>query len=306
TNIGAAHPVSGEGKPIDSIMNEKITNDAVAKIKAAAARHGRNAEWAEKAVRESVSITDEEALKLHVIDLIAENVDDLLAKLDGRTTKVSVGEVTLRLDHPRVVHIEISFMEKLRKLITNPSVVFLLFSLGGLGIVLELYHPGAILPGVVGAICLILALYAFQTLPINYAGVALILLAILLFIAEIKVVSHGLLTVGGVISLILGGTLLINDVSPAVQVSKTLLYTVGGFILVILLIVIYLVAKVRRNVPFVGREGMVGKTAEARGDGFVFVEGALWKAECEEPLLPGEKVVVTAVDGLTLKVKKQN
>ena len=306
TNIGAAHPVFGQKEDVDSVMTEKVTNDAVAQIRATAHKRGRNAEWAEKAVRESVSITGEEALELNVIDLIAEDLDDLLAQIDGREVELPEGNRRLNLKDARVENIEITFMQRLRRLITDPSVVFILFSLGGLGIVIELYNPGAIFPGVVGAICLILAFYGFQTLPINYAGVALILLAILLFIAEIKVISHGLLTVGGIISLMLGGMLLIDDIDPAVQVSRTVLFTVGGFLLVVLLLVMWLVAKVHLRRPFVGSEGLVGKKAEVRTPDMVYVEGALWQAESDEPLQPGDRVEIVAVDGLTLRVRKLN
>ena len=203
TNIGAAHPVSGDGQKIDSVMNEKITNDAAAQIKAFADKRHRNAKWAEQAVRQSVSITDKEALDSNVIDIRAEDYDDLLKQLNGRKTEVPAGEKILNLLGARTKDVKHTFVQKLLEIITSPDVAFILFSIGGLGIVLELYNPGAILPGVVGAICLILAFYSFQTLPINYAGVLLIILAIILFIAEVKVVSHGLLTVGGVVALIL-------------------------------------------------------------------------------------------------------
>jgi membrane-bound serine protease (ClpP class) len=303
TNIGSAHPVSGGGE-IDSIMSEKITNDAVAQIKAAAEERGRNKEWAEKAVRESVNITDVEALGLNVIDLRAENLQDLLAQLDGRETEVPSGPVTLDLKNASTLEIEITFVQRMLEVITSPSLVFIMFSIGGLGIMLELYHPGAIFPGVVGAICLILAFYASQQLPINWAGVALIMLAIVLFILEVKIISHGLLTIGGIISLFLGGLMLIDTVDPELQVSKSVLYTVVILVGLCASAMIWLIVKAARNKPFIGKEGLIGKTAEVRRKGMVFVNGALWKAESDGELEVGTKVVIVEVNDLILKVNK--
>ncbi len=304
TNIGAAHPVSGDGKEIDSVMNEKITNDAVAQIKAAAETYGRNADWAEKAVRESVSITDKEALELNVIDIRAINIEDLLEQINGRTVKLQDSEKIMSLTNYRVEDQKISFIHRVLLIITQPNIAFILFSLGSLGLMLELYNPGSIFPGVVGAFCLILALYAFQTLPINYAGLALILLAIILFIAEIKVVSHGFLTVGGVISLFFGGLMLIDTVDPTLQVSKSVLITVVLCVGVIAAIAAYLVIKTHSKRPFSGGEGMVGKIAEVRKKGMVYVDGALWKANFVDEVAEGDKVEVISMDKLTLKVKK--
>jgi len=304
TNIGAAHPVSGSGEEIDSVMNEKITNDAVAQIRAAAEKRGRNAEWAEKAVRESVSITDNEALELNVIDIRADNLDDLLDKLEGKETDVPMGNVVMKLKDARTIEIKISFVHRILELITTPDIAFILFSIGGLGIVLELYNPGAILPGVVGAISLILAFYAFQTLPINYAGLALIMLGVILFIAEIKVISHGLLTIGGIISLFLGGLMLIDTVDPSMKISLSILITVVACIGVIVIIATWLVIKAARNRPFIGQEGMAGKIAVVKKDGFVYVNGALWKMSSEDQLEIGDKVEVVSVDNMVLIVKK--
>lgn len=304
TNIGAAHPVSGGGQEIDSVMNEKVTNDAVAQIKAAAARHGRNVEWAEKAVRESVSITDEEALELNVIDVIARDLPDLFDQIDGDTVQMASGEAVLEVRDADVREIEMSFVYKLLTILTSPDVAFILFSIGGLGIVLELYNPGAILPGVVGAISLILAFYSFQTLPINYAGVLLILLAIILFIAEVKVTSYGMLTVGGVISLFLGGLMLIDTVDPNLQVSRALLIWMTIIIGIIVALVVFMVARAHRSKPFVGHEHLVGTTGVIRQEGMVYIDGALWRVESEETFEIGTKVEVTSVEGLRLKVKK--
>ncbi len=306
TNIGAAHPVSGEGQKVDSIMNEKITNDAVAQIRAAASKRGRNALWAERAVRESVSITDKDALDSNVINVRAENFTDLLRQLDGRETELPYGKKTLNLTNAQTVTIKHTFVQKLLEIITSPDVAFILFSLGGLGIVIELYNPGSILPGVVGAISLILSFYAFQTLPINYAGVLLILLAVILFIVEIKVVSHGLLTVGGVVSLVLGGLMLIDTVDPTLRVSWSVLITMAVLIGLTLITVLFMVVKANRHKPFIGQSALIGKHGVAHADGFVYVDGALWKAEPDQPLAVGDKIEVVGVENLTLKVRKLN
>ncbi len=304
TNIGAAHPVAGGGQEIDSVMNEKITNDAVAQIKAAAQKRGRNAQWAEKAVRESVSVPDSEALALNVIDVRAKNVDDLLAQIDGREVELPSGKKKLSLKDAIVKEIEISLVHKILDIITQPDVAFILMSIGGLGIMLELYNPGSIFPGVVGAIALILAFYSFQTLPINYAGLALIILAAILFIAEVKIVSHGLLTIGGVISLFLGGLMLIDTVDPSLRISKSVLISMVAFIGVCVFLVSWLVVKASKHRPFTGNEGMIGRIGEVRNGGFVFVEGALWKAESDEPFEVGSKVEIIGANNLLLKVKK--
>ena len=304
TNIGAAHPVSGEGKDIDSIMNEKVTNDAVAQIKAAAERRGRNVEWAEQAVRESKSITNREALEMHVVDINARDLDDLFDQINGRTVDLPSGKREVHTHNAIVERVESTFVQRVLQVLSDPNIVFILFSIGGLGIVLELYHPGAILPGVVGAISLILAFFASYVLPINYAGVALILLAVVLFIAEIKITSAGLLTIGGLVSLFLGGLMLVDTVDPNLQVSKSVLFAVVTCVGVCVAFVMWFVVKAMKNRPFTGQEGMVGKTAEIRSNGMVYVDGALWHVESNEALTPGMKVEVIGVDKLKLVVRK--
>ncbi len=306
TNIGAAHPVAGSGDEIDSVMNEKVTNDAVAQIRAAAEKRGRNAEWAENAVRQSVSITDNEALELNVIDLRAEDLDDLLEQIDGREAELPKGDVVVKVKNARTKDIPISVVHQFLRIITSPDIALILFSIGGLGIMLELYNPGAIFPGVVGAISLILAFYAFQTLPINYAGLALIILAILLFIAEIKVVSHGLLTIGGLISFFLGGLMLVDTVDPSLRVSLSVLITLALLVTLCAGLAAWLVIRAHKRQPFSGDEGMIGKDAEVRKQGFVYVDGALWKAKATDggELIVGNIVKIVGVDKLTLIVKK--
>ncbi|MFH1686803.1 MAG: nodulation protein NfeD [bacterium] len=308
TNIGAAHPVSGGGQEIDSVMNEKITNDAAAQIRAAAAKRGRNAEWAERAVRESVAITDKEALDSNVIDIRAVDIEDLLAQIDGRETETPDGAKVMALKQARTEHVKISWIYRFLDTITQPDIAFILFSLGSLGLMLELYNPGSILPGVVGAICIILAFYAFQTLPINYAGLALIILAILMFIAEVKIVSHGLLTIGGLISLFLGGLMLVDTVDPGLRVSMGVLVTVVLCVGVVVALAAWLVIKAARRQPFIGQEGMLGKTCEVRKPDFVYVDGALWKAVSADgvALEIGATVEIVGIDKLTLKVKQIN
>ncbi len=306
TNIGAAHPVAGSGEEIDSVMNEKVTNDAVAQIRAAAEKRGRNADWAEEAVRQSVSITDNEALKLNVIDLRAENLDDLLEQIDGREAELPMGDVVMKVKNARTKDIPISVVHQFLRILTSPDIALILFSIGGLGIMLELYNPGAIFPGVVGAISLILAFYAFQTLPINYAGLALIILAILLFIAEVKVMSHGLLTIGGLISFFLGGLMLVDTVDPSLRVSLSVLITLALLVTVCAALAAWLVIRAHRRQPFIGDEGMIGKDAEVRNKDLVYVDGALWKAKTTDggELIVGSIVKIVSVDKLTLIVKK--
>ncbi len=304
TNIGSAHPVSGDGKDIDSLMNEKVTNDAVAQIKSYAEKHGRNIEWAEKAVRESVNITDKEALELGVIEFTAETIDDLLDQLDSLEVETVAGIAILSMKKRKVVPIEMTIAEKILKLLSSPDFIMILMTIGIAGISIELYNPGAILPGVVGVLSLILILYSSQTLPYNVAGVALIVFAVALFIAEIKVVSHGILAIGGMVSFFLGGTMLFDSVDPTLQVSKSLLVAIVSVIGILMVIVMTVVIRDRKRRPAIGNEGMVGLTAEARSNEMVYINGALWKAESDETLHNGDKVIIIAVHKLLLKVKK--
>ena len=306
TNIGAAHPVGGGGEEIDSVMNEKVTNDAVAQIRAAAEKRGRNADWGEKAVRQSVSITNNEALEINVIEIVAKDMDDLLAQLDGRATEIPSGAKTVHVKDARVEQIKTTFKQRVLEVITSPDIAFILFSIGGLGIVIELYNPGAIFPGVIGAISLILAFYAFQTLPINYAGMALIILALILFIAEVKIISHGLLTVGGIISFVLGGLMLVDAVDPGMKISLSLLITMAVLVALVLIVVVWLVVRASKRQVFTGEEGLVGKTTEVRKDHFVYVDGALWKIESDDILEVGNKVEILGVNNLKLIVRKLN
>ncbi len=308
THIGAAHPVSlGEGKE-SKTMSEKIVNDTVSYIKTIAKTRGRNAEWGEKAVRKSVSITEEEALKLNVIDLISTDLQDLLAKIDGKVIKFDGMTRTLMTKGIKPRPLEMSWRYRFLDIISNPSIAYILLMLGIYGIFFELSNPGSILPGVVGGIFLILAFYALQMLPISYAGLALILFAIILFIAEIKVVSHGLLSVAGVISLFLGSLMLIESPTEYMKISLSVIIPAvavsGGFFV----FAVTKAIKARLAKPTTGKEGIIGEIGVAvtalSPEGKVAIHGEFWKAESEQPVEPGEKVQVIGIDNLILKVKK--
>ncbi len=304
THIGAAHPVTlGEGKE-NKTMSEKIINDTIAYVKNIAKARGRNAEWAEKAVTKSVSITEEEAVKLHVVDFISPDVQDILSKVDGRVIKLD-GGLTRTLQtkgvKPRSVHM--SWREKLLDVISNPQIAYYLLMLGGMGIFFELSNPGAILPGVVGGIFLILAFYALQVLPVNYAGLALIL-----FIAEIKVMSHGLLAVGGVISLFLGSLMLFQSPGEYMQLSLSVIIPAVLVTSCFFIFAMTMAIRARLKKPTTGLEGLIGETAivtlPLAPEGKVSVHGEFWNATSDQPIEAGEKVKIIGVQNLRLKVKK--
>jgi len=307
TNIGAAHPVA-VGEKMDKEMAKKVTNDAAAYIRSLAEARGRNVRWAEDAVRKSVSATEKEALELKVIDLIAKDLDELLKKIDGRKVKTVFGEQTLRTAQAKLFREEMGFRQRVLDLISDPNVAYILMLLGIYGLFFELTNPGSIFPGVLGGICLILAFYAFQTLPVNYAGILLIILAIILFILEVKIVSHGILTLGGIISMIIGSIMLFESPAPFFRLS---LYVILPAVIVTALffvITFTLAFKAWKRKPVTGAEGIVGLEGIARtdikDDGMVYVRGEIWSAFSDELIRAGEKVKVEAVSGLRLKVKK--
>ncbi|MGA2191858.1 MAG: nodulation protein NfeD [Nitrospirota bacterium] len=308
TNIGAAHPVSMGGEKLDSTMAAKVENDAAAYIRGLADKYGRDADWAEDAVRKSVSISEREALKKGVVDLVANNLDDLLGKVDGRKAETEFGPVVLHTKGARVERMEPGFRLGLLKVIVDPNIAYVLMMLGVIGLFFELSNPGLILPGVVGGISLVLAFYAFQTLPVNYAGFMLILLAIIMFIAEVKVTSYGLLAVAGVISLVLGSIMLIDSPLPFMRISLKLILPTAAALTAFFLLLMRVAIRSRRRRPTTGSEALVGETGEARTDigpeGDVFIEGAHWSAYSDKPVKKGEKVTVVDVKGLKLKVKK--
>ena len=310
TNIGSATPVSMGGEKMDSALVKKIVNDAVANLQGAAERRGRNRYWAERAVRDGVSITASEAVDSNIVDFMAENLGELLEKADGRVVKMVDGDDTLHTKDATTERVDKTFSEAILDVITSPNIVFILFSLGTLGLAIELYNPGAILPGIVGGICIIVALLGMQALPINYAGLALIILAIILFLLEIKVTSYGMLTIGGIIALILGGLMLIDSPEPTLQVSKSIIITVSLCVAAFLVFAVGFVVKSRRKQVETGFEGLVGQIGKVKetidGDGIVFVAGALWHAVAEEKIPVGEKVRILSGEHTTLKVAKLN
>jgi membrane-bound serine protease (ClpP class) len=307
TNMGSAHPVAIGGQ-MDSTMAEKVVNDAAAYIRSIASRRGRNEEWAEESVRESISATEYEALKLKVIDLVVDNVRALLDSCDGRTVSLPSGEKTLDTKEIEVRRAEISARDKILQVITNPTIAYILLTLGIWGLFFELSNPGAIFPGIVGGICLILAFFALQTLPINYAGLLLMILALILFILEVKIVSHGALAIGGVISMVLGSLLLFESPLPYMRVSLVVIVTVVAGTALFFLIAIGLALRARKRKVTTGGRGLTGEVGVARSalkpEGDVFIHGEIWRAEADQPIKKGEKVVVTGMEHLTLKVTK--
>ncbi len=309
TNIGAAHPVSGMGGPMDETMAKKVTQDAAAYIRGKAERRGRNVELAEKAVVESRSFTEKEAREGKLIDLVVQDVPELLAALDGReVTRFDGSKTRLALEGATPVRVAMNWRQAVLSLIARPEVLFLLLlgALAGLGT--EISHPGLIFPGVVGALCLVLFLFASQILPVNGAGVLLILLAIVLFVAEIKVTSYGLLTVGGIVAMILGAMMLIDSPVPELRLRLSLLLPAALVMAAWCLTLVSLVVQARSRTAVTGASGMVGQECVAdtalSPDGFVRVMGERWRAVAEAAVAPGERVRVVSVEGLTLRVRR--
>ena len=304
TNIGAAHPVSADGKEINKTMSEKVVNDMVAYVRSIAKDRGRNQEWVEKAIRESVSITADVAVEKKVVDLVARDIDDLLTLLDGRETALNKGKVKIETKGLKLAYVTPGWRDRVLNTISNPNIAYILMMIGMAGLYFELSHPGAILPGVIGAISLVLAFFAFQTLPVNYAGLLLIALAIIFFIAEIKVSSYGLLSVAGLISLILGSVMLFENVRVSLTLMMPTIVLIGGFFIV----VAFLAFSAYRGKPASGMEGLMGETGvvEERIDpvGLIFAHGEYWKATCKEIVEEGEKVQVIGSRGLELIVEK--
>ncbi len=309
THIGAAHPVTmgGEGKE-SKTMTEKIVNDTVAFIKNIAKTRGRNTDWAEKAVVKSVSITEEEAVKLNVVDLIASDIPSLLDKIDGRVIKFDGVTRTLHTRGIQPQPIQMSWRDRLLDIISNPTIAYILLMLGIYGIFFELSSPGAILPGVVGGIFLILAFYALQMLPVNYAGLALILFAIILFIAEIKVVSHGLLAIGGIISLFLGSMMLFQSPVEYMRVSLSVIIPAVIVSAAFFIFAVTRAINARLKKPTTGMEGLIGEVGVASTsiapEGKVSIHGEFWNVVSDQNIEKGGKIQVVGVVNLKLKVRK--
>ena len=313
TNIGSAHPVEGGGisgggdRDSSEVMMEKVTNDAVAHIRSVAQKRGRNADWAEKAVRESANITETEALKENVIEYIVPTVDSLLAAVDGKEVEVLSGKKILNTKNASIKITEMSLRQKVLIILSDPNILFILIMLTMTGLSLELYNPGSILPGVVGGISLILLLFSVQVVPVNYAGVLLIIFAAILFLLEIKVTSYGILSIGGVISLVLGSLMLIDSPLPFLQISLKLIIGATITITLVFLLAISLAINAHRRKPSTGKEGLIGEEGivieNLSPEGSVEVHGEIWKAFASKNVARGKSVVVEAVDPKYLKLK---
>ena len=308
TNIGAAHPVSGEGKDIEGDMRKKAENDIAAFARSIADKRGRNADWAEKAVRESVSITETEALEQKVIDLIAADVPELLTKLDGRTVVINGNEVTLHTAQATVRYQSMSWRQRVLAVLSHPQIALMLLSLGSLGLLIELYNPGLIFPGVIGAISLLLAFYSLQTLPINYAGLLLIGLSLVLFILETQVSSFGMLTIGGIIAMFLGSLMLIDSPEEYLRIPLSTIFLVVGTTAALFTFIVGAAVRSVHRQPVSGQEGMIGETGTVTEriapTGTVFLHGTFWKANSTTPIEAGETIRVVGVQGLKLTVEK--
>jgi membrane-bound serine protease (ClpP class) len=307
THIGAAHPVTMLGK-MDNVMEAKVVNDLAAMIRGLAEKRGKNAKWAEDAVRKSVSITETEALKLKVIDLVSPDIPSLLKAIHGKTIDLVLGKRVLDTQNAQVQEVKMGFRFKLLDLISDPNIAYILLILGFYGLYFELSNPGAIFPGVAGAISLILAFYALHNLPINYAGLMLIMLAIGLFIAEAFITSHGVLGIGGTIAMVIGSVMLIESPSPYLRISWAVIIPVVALSALLFIITVSLAVRVQREKADTGKEGMLGLEGDAKTDihasGQVFVHGEYWNAWSDEPIRQGERVKVESIKGLKLKVKK--
>lgn len=316
TNIGAAHPVAiGAGGEMDTVMAHKVTNDAVAYIRSLAERRGRNVEWAEDAVRKSVSLSATDALEQNVIDLIADDRAALIDSLHGRLVGLESGRARIHTENARIVELEMGFRERVLSIISNPNVAYVLFLLGLLGLFFELSNPGTLLPGILGSICIILAFFAFQTLPVSAAGIMLILLSIVLFLLEIKVTSFGALSIGGVVSLVLGSLMLFRSPIPALRVSLEVLVPAVVVTAAFFIFAVGMGLRAQKRKKASGQEGLVGEVGVARTDvpsrgatasvGKVFVHGEIWNALASEPIPKDTRVRVVAVEGMRLLVEPE-
>jgi membrane-bound serine protease (ClpP class) len=308
TNIGAAHPVSGEGKDIEGDMRQKAENDLAAFARSIAEKRQRNAEWAEKAVRESVAATEVEAREQHVIDVIAEDIPDLVKQLDGRQVTLVQGTVTLHTEGATVRVQQMTWRQRLLAALSHPQIALMLLSLGSIGLLIELYNPGLIFPGVVGALALLLAFYSLQTLPVNYTGLLLIGLGMVMFILEIKVTSFGMLFLGGVVAMSLGALMLIESPEEYLRIPVSTIVLVVGTTAGLCLLVVGAAVRSMGRKPVSGKESMLGAIATVRGridpTGTVFVHGTLWSARSASPVEVGETVRVIGIEGMKLTVEK--
>jgi membrane-bound serine protease (ClpP class) len=308
TNIGAAHPVAGGGQEVKGVMGEKIENFTASFSESIAQQRGRNAEWAIEAVRKSVAITETDALKKGVVDIVAQNIEDLLKQANGRKVDIQGRKQELSLQNVEVVRYEMNLKQRMLNTIADPNIAYLLMMAGILGLYMEFSHPGTIFPGVAGAICLLLALASLQLLPINYTGLALMIFGVALLVGEAFFPSFGVLGVGGMISLAFGSLLLFDTPASDFGVDRSIVLTavatLGSFVLVIS----YLVFRSQKARPTLGMEGMIGEIGVVREKlqprGSVFVHGEYWKAETDGEIESGNKVEVVGIDRMVLKVKR--
>jgi len=310
TNIGAAHPVSIGGGSMDNTMSRKVENDAAAYARSLAARSGRNADWAESAVRESASLSEQAALEKKVVDLVAPNLADLLARIDGKAIRKGDAVMTLRTKDAPLSRVPMSLRQRVLSALANPNVAYILMMIGVYGIFFELSNPGTVFPGVVGGISLLLGFYALQTLSANYAGFLLILLAVVLFILEVKVTSYGALTMGGIVALVLGSMMLFRSSGdPFLRVSWTVIAVMAALSAAFFTAVVSLAVRAQMRKPVTGSEGMKGERGEAvtdiDGKGKVHVLGELWDARSDLPIRKGERVIVRGREGMTLIVAQE-
>ncbi|HFE52431.1 MAG TPA: nodulation protein NfeD [Bacteroidetes bacterium] len=311
TNIGAAHPVNIQGQADTSgVMEEKITNWAASYIRSIAEKRGRNADWAEKAVRKSISVTEKEAVKEHVVDLIAPSLDSLLSAIDGREVKLASRTKILHTRGATVMERPMTVRDRILYKISHPTVAYILLMLGIYGIFFELSNPGAILPGVVGVIFLILAFFALQTLSVNYAGLLLILFAIVLFALEVKITSYGILTIGGIVSMVIGSLMLFNNYEvPALRISLSVVLAVSLTTAAFVIFALGMALKAKLRKPTTGKEGLLGEKGVALtriapgSEGQVKVHGEIWSAWSDKTIRKGQKIRVVEVQGLTVKVE---
>jgi membrane-bound serine protease (ClpP class) len=314
TNIGAAHPVNGSGPAVDETMAKKMAEDVAAYVRSLAGGRHRNVQLAEQAVNQSKAFTEQEAISASppLVDVIASDIPDLLKQLDGRTiTRFDGSSVTLHTASASIVPVEMSLRQKVLSAIAHPNVAYMLLSLGTLGLTIELWSPGAVLPGVAGGLCLLLAFFALQVLPVNYAGLLLMLFGLALFALEVKVTSFGLLTAGGVVSLIFGSMMLFDSTSPELQLSLSVVVPVVLGFTAIAAFLVQLGLAAQRRPAVTGVEGMINETGEAMTSiepgtaGRVRVHGEIWSAISNQPIVAGERVRVASLDGLTLTVRKE-
>ena len=308
TNIGAAHPVAGAGQEVKGVMGEKIENFTASFSESIAQKRGRNTEWAIQAVRKSVAITEKEALKKNVIDIVARDVEDLLRQANGRKVDLNGKDVVLSVKDARIIRQEMSLKQQVLNTIADPNIAYILMMAGFLGLYMEFAHPGVFFPGIAGAICLLLAFASLQVLPINYTGLALVLLGVGLLVGEAFFPNFGVLGVGGIVSLALGSLLLFDTPTSDFGVDRSIVFTAVGTIGSFVLAISYLVFRSQKAAPALGKEGLIGKIGEVRDKlaptGRIFVHGENWRAEADAPIDVGEKVRVVGYDGMQLKVRR--